>query len=132
VTITWSICPGQFRRALGGSGGHDRVLRGRAVPSGLATGAIDVHLRQVLHLLFCQVDLDALGDPGHGVDRNGHLLAAPQMPLLQQHVRHVMAGGVDDQPFDLADVAVGGINVLAALHLHLARGDRVVGLRAPR
>src|SRR5215475_3533832 len=44
-----------------------------------------------------------------------------------------MAVRVDDQPFDLADVAVGGINVLAALHLDLARGDRVVGRQgAPR
>src|SRR6266566_3747466 len=38
-----------------------------------------------------------------------------------------MAVRVDDQPFDLADVAVGGVNVLAALYLHLARGDRVGG-----
>jgi len=51
------------------------------------------------------------------------------VPLLQQHVRDVAAVGVDDQSFDLADVAVGGVNVLAALHLHLARRDRVGGFQ---
>src|SRR6516162_285132 len=44
-----------------------------------------------------------------------------------------MARRVDDQTFDLTDVAVGGINVLAALHLHLTRWDGVVGLQvSPR
>src|SRR5262249_52511980 len=80
-----------------------------------------------------EADLDALGDPGHGADRDRHLFAAPQVPLPQQHMRHEMAVRVDDQPFDLADVAVGGVNVLAALYLHLARRDRIVGHQvAPR
>ena len=44
---------------------------------------IDVHGRQVLHLLSGDVELDTVVDPSHGADRDSHFLAAPQVPLLE-------------------------------------------------
>ena len=61
---------------------------------------------------------------GDGADRDGYFLAAEHMPLLQQHVGHMAAAGVDDQPLDLPDGAVGGVNALAAAHGYLAQGAR--------
>ena len=69
---------------------------------------IDVHRRQVLHVPLGDVEPDAVLDAGHGADRDGHLLAAPQVTLLQEHVAHMVAAGVDDQALDLADSAIGG------------------------
>jgi hypothetical protein len=92
---------------------------------GLALGAIDVHWRQILYLLLAEADLDAVDGPGHGADRDGHVLTAPQMPLLQEHMRHAVAVRIDDQPSYLANMSVAGMNVLAAPYLHLADRDRV-------
>ena len=46
---------------------------------------------------------------------------------------HVVVAGIDDESFHMADVAVGGMDAIAAAHLHLAQGDGVVGdgLRDP-
>lgn len=62
-----------------------------------------------------------------------HVLAAPQVSLLEKHVGHIVVKGVDHEPFDLTDVAVSGVDALAAAYGHLARGDSVVGdgLRDP-
>ena len=88
----------------------------------LAVQMINVHWRQVLHLLLRDTELDTVIDPGHGADRDGDFLAAPQVTLLQQHVGHVVVGGVDDQALDSPDVAVGGMDVLAAADLHFVQG----------
>jgi hypothetical protein len=42
---------------------------------------IDVHGRQVLHVLFGDVEADTVVDPRHGADRDSHVVAAPQVPL---------------------------------------------------
>ena len=89
----------------------------------LPAGAIDVHGRQVLRLLLGDIELDDVHDPSDGADRNGHFPAAEQMPLLQQHVAHVVVARVDDKPLDPPDLAVGGIDALSAAHADLARGQ---------
>ena len=48
------------------------------------------------------------------------------MPLLQQHVAHVVVARVDDKPLDSPDLAVGGIDALTAAHADLARGQGAV------
>jgi hypothetical protein len=48
------------------------------------------------------------------------------MALLEQHVGHLMASGVDAEPLELPDVAVAGVEVLAA-HAHLFEGKGVNG-----
>ncbi len=73
----------------------------------------DVYGWQVLHVLLGDVELDAVLDVGHSADRDGHFSAAPQMPLLQEHVGYVLVGRVDDESLDSPDVAVGGMDVLA-------------------
>jgi hypothetical protein len=84
--------------------------------------------RQVLHLLPGDVELDAvLADSRYGADRDRHYLAAEHMSLLEEHVGDLMAAGVDDEPLDLPDVAVGGMDVFAAVHSHLSGGKGVVG-----
>ena len=49
------------------------------------------------------------------------------MPLLQEHMSHVVVARVDDEPLDPPDVAIGGMDLLAAAHGHLAQGEPVVG-----
>src|SRR5260370_1987383 len=62
-----------------------------ARPVWAITGAVDVHGRQALHVALGDAELDALvADLGHSLDRDGHLLAAPQVALLEQYVRHVV------------------------------------------
>ena len=90
---------------------------------------VDVHGRQVLDLLLGEVEPDTVIDAGHGADRDGDFLAARQVPLLEEHVGHVVAVRVDDQALDFPDVAVGGMDVIAAAHLHLIQRDGVVGDR---
>jgi len=97
--------------------------------AGLPTRVMDVHGWQVLHLLLSEVEPDTVIDPGHGTDRDGHFLTAPHVSLLEEHVGHVVAFRVDDQPLDFPDVAVGGMDVLTATHLHLVQRDGVVGDR---
>jgi hypothetical protein len=43
-----------------------------------------------------------------------------------------MASGVDAEPLELQDVAVGGMDVLAAAHAHLSEGKGVNGDRRRR
>ena len=84
--------------------------------------------RQVLHLLPGDAELDAvLADSRHGADRDRHYLAAEHVSLLQEHVGDLVAAGVDDEPLDLPDVAVGGMDVLAAAYSYLSGGKGVVG-----
>ena len=48
---------------------------------------VDVHRRQVLDLLFGDVEPDAVGDAGDGADRNGHLLTTPEVTLLEEEAK---------------------------------------------
>ena len=44
------------------------------------------------------------------LDRDGDLLAAPEVALLEEHVRDVSLCRVDDEPLHLADLAVAGVH----------------------
>jgi hypothetical protein len=63
------------------------------------------------------LSLDAiLVDCRHDADRDRHYLAAEHVSLLEQHVGDLVAAGVNDEPLDLPDVAVGGVEIFAAAH----------------
>ena len=83
----------------------------------------DLNRWQVPDLLLGHVEPDTAVDPSHCADRNRHLLAAPQVPLLEYHVGHMMIEGVDDKPLDASDVAIGGMDLLAAAYGHFALGE---------
>src|SRR5260370_37196974 len=89
--------------------------------------------RQVLYLLPGEAEPDAVVEPGHLVERDGDVLARPQMPFPDQHVGHLAAARVDAQGVDLPDVAVGGMDVVTAALFHLARRDDIelFNLRTP-
>src|ERR1039457_7544142 len=70
---------------------------------------------------------DTVVDSGHGADRDSYLLAAPQMPLLEQHMGYPVVARIDDEPLDKPDRAVGGVDMVAASHRHFAGRDPVVG-----
>jgi len=83
---------------------------------------------QVLYLLLGDVELDAiLVDSGHGANRDRHALTGEHMSLLEEHVGDLVAAGVDNEPLDLPDVTVGGVDVIAAAHSYLSGGKGVVG-----
>ncbi len=88
---------------------------------------IDGHGRQITDLLLGDIEPDTDIDPSHRTDRDSNLLPAPQVPLLKQHVSHVVVPGVDDKPFHQPDLAVGGMDAIAVAHLNLAQRHRVVG-----
>jgi hypothetical protein len=66
-----------------------------ALVSGKARWVIDVHGRQILHVLLGDGELDAFAGAGHRADRDSHFLTAPQMTLLQEHMGDVMAARVE-------------------------------------
>src|SRR5215475_7464444 len=101
--------------------------------AGLPARVIDVYGRQVPYLVPGEVEPDPVVGSRHGADRDGYLLAAPQVPFLQEHMGHMAVAGVDDQPFHVPDCAVGGMDTVAAAHRHLAKRDGVEGdgLRDP-
>src|SRR6516164_3470926 len=88
---------------------------------------LDRHRRQILDLSLRQVEPDSGVDPGDRPDRDGHLLASPQVPFLQEYVRHLMVIGVDDKAVNPPDIPVRGMDVLTAAYLHFTHGHRVVG-----
>jgi hypothetical protein len=65
---------------------------------------IDVHRWQGLHVVLAEVEPNAVLDTGHSADRDGHLLAPPEVPLLEEHVGDMVVAGLDDQPVNLADI----------------------------
>src|SRR5262249_10660893 len=81
---------------------------------------------QVFHLFPGDVEPDAVVDLGDGADRDGDLLAPPQMPLLQQHVGHVLVVRVDEEPLHPADLAIDGMDMLAVTDLCFAVGDHLL------
>jgi uncharacterized repeat protein (TIGR01451 family) len=90
---------------------------------------VEVYRRQVLDVLLGDLELYAVGGAGHRADRDGYLLAAPQVAFLEEHMGDVVAAGVDDQALDLADVTVSGMHVLAAAYGYLSHRNGVVGDR---
>jgi hypothetical protein len=85
---------------------------------------IDVAVRQLLHLLLGDVEMDAAGKSGHTIGGESHFLVTPQMPIFEKyvHVGYLVRAGVDGKRTELPDLAVGGMDV-AALFLLLGREE---------
>jgi hypothetical protein len=84
--------------------------------------------RQVFHLAPGEAEMDKKGpDLGHRADRDSHFPVAPSVSLLEEHVGHIVAAGVDDQPLDLPYLAVGRADGQVAAYLYLAGRDVVDG-----
>ena len=85
-------------------------------------GVGEVERRQVSYLVLGETEPDAVGvHVADGADRNGEVMPAPQVPLLEQHMRHVMIVGIDDKSLNPTDGAIAGMHMFAAAHLHLSR-----------
>src|SRR6478672_1323386 len=98
----------------------------RLLSSGLA------QWRQVLDLSLRDVEPDPVLDRGDGADRDGHLLAAPQVALLEEDVGHLVVGGIHHEPLHLPDLAVDRVHALMAIYLGLPQRDGVLDhQRAP-
>jgi hypothetical protein len=79
-----------------GPGGHRRTWYG-CPRAGLPRWVTHVHGRQVLHLVFGEAEVDKeRPDLRHGADRDSHFLAAPHVPLLEQHVGDLVAARFHD------------------------------------
>jgi hypothetical protein len=89
---------------------------------------IDVHGRQVFHLVFGEAEMDKEGpDLSHSADRDSHFLAAPHVPLREKHVGYVVAARFHDQPLDLPYLAVDRADGQGTVYLYLAEWDGVDG-----
>src|ERR1035438_4095133 len=116
---------------------HSALSRTRWSPSDRGTGCpraglprwvINVHGRQVFHLVFGEAEVDKESpDLSHSADRDSHFLAAPHVPLLEEHVGYMVAARFHDQPLDLPYLAVGRTDGQGAVYLYLAEWDGVDG-----
>jgi hypothetical protein len=89
---------------------------------------IDVHGRQVFHLVPGEGELDKEGpDLRHGADRDSDFLVAPHVPLLEEHVGYLVAARFYDQPLDVSYLAVGRKDGQSAVYLYLTEWDGVDG-----
>jgi hypothetical protein len=86
---------------------------------------INVHGRQVFHLVFGEAEMDKKSpDLSHSADRDSHFLAAPPVPL-EEHVGYVVAARFHDQSLDLPYLAVGRTDGQFAADVYLAGWDGV-------
>lgn len=67
-----------------------------------------------------EADLQVGGHPRHGVDRDRDSFTAPDVAFLEQDMRHTAVTAVDDEPFDVADLAVARTNPVAAMDAGMA------------
>ena len=63
----------------------------------------------------------------HRVDRDGDLLLVPQVPFVEEDVGHLVLARPGDEPADLPDGPVRGVDVLTAPDLSSAHGDLALG-----
>ena len=86
------------------------------------------HGRQVFHLVFSEAEMDKKSpDLSHGTDRDSHFLAAPPVPLLEEHVGDMVAARFHDQSLDLPYLAVGRTHGQFAAYIYLTGWDGVNG-----
>jgi hypothetical protein len=89
---------------------------------------INVHGRQVFHLVFGEAEMDKKSpDLSHSTDRDSHFLAAPRVPLLEEHVGYIVAARFHDQSLDLPYLAVGRTDGQSAAYVYLTEWDGVDG-----
>jgi hypothetical protein len=46
---------------------------------------------------------------------------------LEEHVGDLVTAGIDDEPLDLPNAAVGGMDMITAAHSYLSGGKSVIG-----
>jgi len=73
------------------------------------------------------IQLDPSFECGDGSDRDRHIPATPQVPLLKEDMGHMMRPTFDDEPFDDSDFSIDGVNAIASMNPHLAQGEGVMG-----
>src|SRR5580700_2604837 len=66
-------------------------------------------------------------DLNHSAHRDSHFLAAPHVPVLEEHVRHIVAARFHDQSLDLPYLAVGRTDDQFPAYVYLAEWDGVDG-----
>lgn len=81
---------------------------------------------QVLHLLLGDAELDAVVDSGHRLHRDGDFLTPPKVPLLKQHIGHLVVVPVDKEALYPADLTIGGPDSVAVTHLCCTRRDNLL------
>src|SRR5215472_3480465 len=85
---------GMPRRAYADAWRGPVFRRSRA---GLPRWVINVHGLQVFHLVSGEAEMDKQSpDLRHSADRDSHFLAAPHMPLLEEHVGYPVAARFHD------------------------------------
>src|SRR5262249_1398048 len=83
------------------------------------------HSRQFSYLFLREVDPDSGVDPGHGADGDGDFLAAPQVPLLEQHVGPPVLVWVDEEALPLPDLTIDGVDPVPGPPLLLTHRNNV-------
>ena len=83
--------------------------------------------RQVGYLRLCELEPNAVVNPGHCTDRDGDLLLAPQVSFLEEDVGYLVVTWIDEEPTDMPDRTVGCMDALSSSHFDFARWDPVVG-----
>src|SRR5215831_6542758 len=96
----------------------------------IKTGTLG-HSRQFSYLFLREVEPDSGVDPGHGADGDGDFLAAPQVPLLEQHVGHPVIARVDEEALHPPDLTIDGVDLLPGPHLLPTHRDNVFEDRRP-
>src|SRR5580704_13068325 len=81
--------------------------------------------RQVFDLLLGDAEPDSVRDGGDGADRDGDLLAPPQVALLEQDVGHGVVAAIHHKAFYLPDLTVDSVHVLVPPHFGLANRNGV-------
>src|SRR6185312_4363562 len=90
----------------------------------IRTGTLG-HSRQFSYLFLREAEPDSGVDPCHGADGDGDFLAAPQMPLLEQHVGHPVIARVDEEALHLPDLTIDGVDLVPGPHLLLTHRNNV-------
>ena len=103
--------------------------------AGLPRWVINVHGRQVFHLVFGEAEMDKESPHlSHSADRDSHFLAAPHVPFLEEHVGYMVTAMFHVPPLNLPYLAVARSHGQFALYLYLAGwhgvdGDLLRGFR---
>ena len=79
------------------------------------------------YLVLGDVEVDAGGDVGHGADGDGDFFASEEVSLLEKYVGDVVFHATHDESVDLADLPVGGVDLVASVHGYFAGGHRISG-----
>lgn len=87
--------------------------------SALLAWVIDVPVRQLLHLLLGNIEMNAARKSGHPIGGDSHFLVTPQTPLFEKYVYagHLVRAGVDAERTELPDLAVGGMDLITMVFL---------------